>query len=476
MTNFFPGTSEVLLRAGYTEHATGLPGQVETLMVYATPGGTTKMFAVSGGSIYDVTSAGAVGAAIVSGLSNSRWEYVNITTAGGNFLYAVNGADKPLLYDGATWTPIDAVSTPAITGVTTTNLINVNMFKNRVWFVEKNTLKVWYLAVDSIGGAATAFNLSSVADYGGYLVAMATWTIDAGYGVDDLAAFITSEGEVIVYKGTDPASSATWALVGVWRVGSPIGRRCALKYAGDLLIICNDGVLPMSAALQSSRTNPKVALTDKIQWAVSNAVTAYGANFGWELLYFPRENQLYLNVPYEEGSNQRQYVMNSITKNWCNFEGWAANCWVLMEDAPYFGGDGFVAKAWNEVSDNGVNINGDCLQAFTYFGAPGILKRFSMIRPVMRTNGSPAALANINVDFDTSDTTEALTFLPTTYAAWDAGTWDASVWGGDLEIQKQWQGAAAVGYSAAVRLKVATNGIEVRWISTDFVMERGGIL
>ena len=36
LQNWWPGTNSVLLRKGYTNHATGLPGQVETLMVYNT--------------------------------------------------------------------------------------------------------------------------------------------------------------------------------------------------------------------------------------------------------------------------------------------------------------------------------------------------------------------------------------------------------------------------------------------------------
>ena len=108
-----------------------------------------------------------------------------------------------------------------------------------------------------------------------------------------MAVFVTSWGEVLVYKGTDPSSANTWALVGVWQIGAPVGRRCIMKYAGDLLIICQDGVYPMSSALQSSRVNPKVALTNKIQFAVSDAVTNYGSNFGWQLISFPKQKHLF---------------------------------------------------------------------------------------------------------------------------------------------------------------------------------------
>ena len=58
----------------------------------------------------------------------------------------------------------------------------------------------------AVAGAASMFDLGQIFTEGGYLMAMATWTVDAGYGVDDLAVFITSEGEVAVYRG------GTWLL------------------------------------------------------------------------------------------------------------------------------------------------------------------------------------------------------------------------------------------------------------------------
>lgn len=475
LENWFPTTSDVMLRKGYTEHATGLPDQVETLMEYA--GATAdKMYAISDGKVYDVTSSGPVGAAEVSGLTNSRWQYINVATTGGNYLMMVNGEDKAQFYTGSAWAEDGDGAPYDITGVNSADCVQINLFKNRVWLIEDGTLNAWYLPTSAIGGAATKFPLSGVAFLGGYLMAMATWTIDAGQGVDDLAVFITSKGQVIVYKGTDPTSAATFALVGVWNLGAPVGHRCFIKFAGDVLLVCQDGVLPLSGSLQSSRVNPRVALTDKIQWAMSEAVSNYGANFGWDLLYYPESNMLFLNVPVSEGSNQQQYVMNTITKSWCKFTGWEANCWTLFGDLPYFGGDGFVGHAWNSNGDNATNINADGKQAFNYFKSPGLLKRWTMMRPIISTNGTPSIQANINVDFDDTPPSTAIAYTPTVYGVWDIGQWDISLWGGDNVIQKNWQGVSGIGYCAAVRLIAASQGIDVHWISTDLVSERGGIL
>lgn len=474
MINWYPGTTEVIFREGYSKWATGIIDQVETLMAYS-GGNSSQFFAAAGANIFDVTAQGVVGLPVVTSLTSARFQYTNVSTAGGDFMLAVNGEDKLQGYNGSSWW-VDGDGAHDITGVDTATIDNITLFKNRIWMVEKGTLTVWYLGTLSIAGAATAFPLQGIAQLGGHIVAAATWTVDAGYGVDDNLVFMTSKGEIIVYKGTDPTSSTTWALIGVWRLGAPVGKRQLLKYQGDLLIISQDGVLPLSGCLQSSRVNPRVALTDKIQFAVSQSVDAYGSNFGWQLLFYPKKNQLYLNVPVNEGINQEQYVMNTITMNWCQFQGWNANCWEIFKDDAYFGGEGFVGLTFDGQSDAGNNINANVLQAFNYFKVHGRQKHFTLARPILRTSGIPQVSYNVNVDFDTSLSTYPLSFSPTPYALWDVGIWDSGIWGGGLDVQKNWVGVNKVGYCAATQLQVAAQGFQVRWVSTDLVFENGGVL
>lgn len=468
LTNMFPSTTNCILRFGHTRFSTGFTGQVQSLFNYA--GSTTsKLISAANNSFYDISAGGAIPAPSVSGFTNNKWQYINVATPGGNFIEVCNGADHVYTFDGTNWVDRNA----AITGVTSSNLININLHKNRVWFIEKGTLKAWYLPVQSITGAANALDLSAFCPHGGYLMAMGTWTLDAGYGVDDMAVFITSMGDVLVYRGTDPASATTWALVGVFWLGSPIGRRCFVKYKGDLLIITQDGLLPLSGALQSSRLNPRVALTDKIQYTVSQSVDVYGANFGWQILPYSKNNMLFLNVPVTEGAVQQQYVMNTITGSWCNFQGWYANCWELFNDDPYFGGNGFVGKAWNSTADAGSPISWAALQAFNKFGN-GRQKRFTSFRPAFQTTGLPTINGGINVDFDQSSPTSQLAIVSGTGATWDTGVWDTATWGG-YNFSRAWQGAAGVGEFGAVNLSGTSTGIEVQWLNTDITMEVGGI-
>lgn len=305
---------------------------------------------------------------------------------------------------------------------------------------------------------------------------MATWTLDAGYGLDDLAVWITSNGEVIVYRGTDPSSATTWALIGVFSIGQPIGRRCMLKWSGDVLVITQDGVVPLSTALKGARTDPKASITYKIQSSISDAVSNYGNNFGWQLIYFADANQLYLNVPIVEWNRQQQYVMNTITKAWCNFDGWDANCWEIFDGLLYFGGNGFVGQAWAGHDDAGEAIETNALQAFSYLGKLGMQKRATMFQPIFYTTGSPTVFGGVNVDFDISVNPSSLQVQASLYGLWDTATFDSSSWGPDLDIRKSWNGAAGVGNAFAPTLNTSTAGIQLQWINSTIVYEEGGVL
>ena len=364
-----------------------------------------------------------------------------------------------------------------ITGLNSNTFATVNLFKERLYFVEKNSLSFWYLPVDSINGAVTEFPLGGIFKKGGYLQAMGTWTIDAGYGVDDLAVFATSNGEVAVYKGSDPSDADDWALVGIWNIGQTFTRKCMFKFGGDILILTEDGLVPLSAGLQSTRLDPRVNITDKIFYAISQAADQYSTNFGWQINYFAKVNMLIVNIPVTGGSEQ--YVMHNITKSWGRFTNVNANCWELSGDDIYFGGNGFVGKFYDTFADAGTNIRAFVQQAYSYFESRGQQKRFTMVRPILLTdNGLPSVLCGLSTDFETVDLTSQISFNPAILQTgeWDLDTWDNANWGGGLVVTKIWQGVTGLGYAGSVSMNVASQGIEFHWASTDFVMERGGVI
>lgn len=472
LDNVFPETSDVRVRNGYTKFATGLPGTVETLMTYSNGAGR-KLFAVSNGSIYDVTAGGAVGAAVVTGLTNSRCQHVNVGTAGGQFLYAVNGVDKPLLYNGTTWTPIDATSTPAITGVTSTLFSSVMVSKSRVWFVERASFRVWYLPVSSVGGAASQIDFSPLFKLGGYMVQAVAWTVDNTYSIDEYTAFVSSEGEIAVYKGYDPSNAATWTLSGVFRVGRPVGNRSFTKVGGDVVMIGADGVFPLSKATKTERSKVEDAISSKIVQLANNDVAAYSGFFGWQVILHPIGNKLIVNVPAPSGTYQ--YVMNTITGAWCRFTGWAANCFELFGDRLMFGGNGYVAWADQGNIDDTSAIPFDIKPAFSYFGSR-INKKFTMVRPLMQVDGKLNLQIDLNTDFQDRAPMSSPALSQGAVATWNTSPWDTTSWQSGTRLRADWQSVLGIGYAATLRMRGSTKNQTVILQSTDFVYERGGIL
>ncbi len=469
LDNWFSERSRVRVRNGYKEHATGMTGPIESLMAW-TGGASAKLFAAVGGDIFQVTAAGAVGAADLTGLANARWQHVNFETAGGHFLYIVNGANAERYYDGTVWT------SPTIThaNYTAGDFINVHEFKERLFFIKKNTLDVFYFPVVTIAGAISRFPMGQIFELGGRLVAMGSWTLDAGDGLDDYAVFITSKGEVAIYKGNNPGDANNWTLVGVFRIGAPIGNRPFLQIGSSMIIITEDGFTSLADSLKSARSSESANISDKIREVTNEAVRLHRDKFGWEGILFSAGNKVIFNVPIVENEETHQYVFNSTTGAPARFTGWNAFCFELFNDKLYFGAKDKVMEGDVTRSDNGQNIRAVAISAFKYFGSKSALKQFHQVRPVLGVSGDVTPSLGVATDWSLqTDLGTTATFAPAVGALWDIALWDVSSWSAELVILKNWQGTTALGYSAALRIEVVMNEQEVEWYSTDWIYEEG---
>lgn len=474
LDNYFPSTADVGIRNGYRVWGSGITGNVETLAVYN--GGTgisQKLFAVAGGKIYDVTSNAAVGAPVVTGLTNSRWQWVNFSNAGLEFLVMVNGIDAPLLYNGTTWQSITNVSTPiAITGVNPSTFVHVAVFANRLWFTQVNTLQTYYLPVGQVGGAAALFDVGPQTTMGGFLMGIATWNIDNSAGLNPYIIFVTSEGEAVVYQGSDPSQPTGFGISARFRIGKPVGRRFFEKVGSDVVFVGADGLTPLSKALLTDRAQQNITLTQKISPSVSADVTAYGNNFGWQIILYPDGNKLLVNVPTGEDVSSRQYVQNTITNAWCRFLGWNAFCFAFFKGSLWMGGANFIAQADEGNDDGGTPITTDIKPAYSYFEQRGQEKYFHMMRPVFLTNSPFQPVIDLSVEFDNSQPTSSPVFSKGNVNPWDLTPWDTVPWGGNQTVQTDWVSVDGLGYAATYRMQTQTTGIMFSIQSVDFMFEQ----
>jgi len=399
MLNIYPRGNYVEIRAGNSNFATGMTGTAATLALHSSMAGTETLFCSTQSGIYNVSSAGAVGASVLA-RTNGRHQWVNYGDGTNNWLIMCNGVDKPAYYNGTTWTAVDGGTTPAITGVTTTTLIGVCVYQGRLFFIQTGTLKTWYLPSGVVGGAAVAFDLSTQAARGGYLMAAMNWTFDGGSGSEDHIAFVTSMGEVIVYAGVDPATAADWNKVGTYYIGKPLGRQCMCKYGGDLLVLTEDGVVALSGALSGVVNESKYKLSDKVKNRYLVFSQTYGSLYGWQMLVYPKENALIVNMPFVENTNSSQLVMNSQTGAWTEFNSWDATSYCVYDKNLHYCLGTKTVKAWSGVSDaanSDTTISAFFYSSYSNFGV-NVYKDLKAIRFQTQGNASNATITAGVVD------------------------------------------------------------------------------
>lgn len=465
--NFFPGTGSLRLRKGYAAFATGLPGQVETLMEYA--GATRQYFAASGGGIYNITAGGAVGAPALAGLQGNHWYSTSFATGAGTFLVAVNGFDGVTTFDGTDW------ATQIITGTDAQAFRGVVAHKSRLWFWANGGTKAWYLGTQAIAGAATEFDFGPKLTRGGSIAFLASVSFDsAGTGLNVALVVVSTNGEMLIYQGQDPASAQTWSYTQTYRVGAPTGLRAHTQYGSDLVIMTESGLVSTKGLMEVGVEQAnRVTASSKIDRVLIEQRNANANDYRWQLFVYPAGAMAFLNAPQAGNVETQQWVVNTITGAWGRFRAIPANHWCLFDGIAHFGGNGAVYRYGAASSDAGKAIVGEIKSGFSTFKTAA-QKRFTMIRPVISANGDPRPVMSLDTDYgDVSPA--ALVAVPTTEATWDVSLWDASVWGGGSRVNQRWTVCGAIGVSAAFRYKSSTVGFDIELHAVDLIVEAGTV-
>lgn len=441
---------------------------------------------------YDaLTAEFAVGQTVTGGTSGASAEILAIepataTTGVLKIGMITSGPfqDNEALTDGATGAATangasDAASANAITGISTKLLSHIWMFKGRIWFVEKDSQSAWYLAADSISGAATEFPLRSVFNKGGNLLFGASWSVDSGDGLDDVMVFGSTEGELAIYQGTNPASD--FALVGVYYMGEPLNKHAHLRIGGNLAVMTEDGVISVASAIQSGDTAFLTSsLTSPIEDAwratIANRTTSYPIN----ITLWPSQSIMLIGTPNKVAGQPVAFVANARTGAWCRYIGWDVRCSVLVGDRLFFGTNaGEVMEAETGGSDNGAPYNALWVPKFQESDPSNKSLRLARFRgratlsyEIALAGFSNYAWGNVasppSVETDSSNT-------------WGTGLWGTMTWGGGGTpvAVSEWQAVAAFGTSVVPALAVSVNRTpapDLELVALDAVIETGKVI
>jgi hypothetical protein len=473
MSNFFPTVEKVTLRDGYTSFCTGIgTGNVETLVEH-NAGANRQLLAIgSNGTLYQIDSGTAVSKK--TGLANGRAESIEFNN---HTIFVPSGADVPFSWDGSSASNLSITLSDSVNANT---LTGVHAHKNRVYYWTGTSQNFYHSAtVDTFQGNFTKFPVGLVGTFGGNIIMINTLTIDGGEGVDDLLCIIMTSGEVLLYSGSNPASD--FSLVGTFRIAEPINEKRAIaKLGGDVIVMTKEGYLPLSQVVRQDIVgNKAAAISEKIRGTVISQVKATGTSTGWQVFVSPDGDKVYFNYPTGDLDPFNQHVFNPIIRAWCIFENLPAHVWGQFNGDTFFGSSGGVVFKVTGDADNGENIVGDLATAYNYFGDRGGVKRFSSVQPMLEGETDIVFSFGVGVDQTPVATIDV---SPVTFqsnlAAWDTATYDDFFWAdtAGAGVTKRRKAVNRLGYSSALRIKVATSTQTISFISAHYTFAPGGPL
>lgn len=481
MTNAVPSSLGVSIRKGYKLRKTGFTN-IQSIMSYngvkTTP---DRLFVSDSGTIKDIDSV----APSATGFTSSIFRSVQMSTQGGQYLVVANGTDSPRMYNGSVWTTFTISATPSAVGQWNTS-ISLNDLKNplvhqkRLWFTIKNSTKICYGPINSLGGDLVTFDVGGLFARGGIVQDICSWSSDGGSGLNNRLVIVSSEGDIVIFSGSDPSVAGSFSNDGIWQLSKPAPENCFISFAGDILYFSETGVFPLNSYLNNSTSTSAISLN--ISNTIGELVRTFSASHGFCSVFVPNENLLVINIPQSILEGSVQFVFSPETSGWAMFTGLPANSWVMHQGVPYFAGGQNVYEAFSGYSD-AANTDGSgghlysavIQQAFSNLGNVS-RKHLRLVRPyIISTTTQVPLKISVKTDFDISSPENVPSISVGSAGLWDVSKFDQATFGSENVVLNSWLGTTSYGSFISVML-VLSSAYECLWSGTDIVYENGGLV
>lgn len=492
LENYFPTATGVVVRRGRKLWASTIEDTpISSIFTYIS-GSKKQMFAANDSTIWDITSVASPmtyaltteepkyispdipaelvfgessleGLDVVTGNTSGDWSVVQFSTSGGDFIVGVNGEDDAFIYDGTNFADT-AITFPSGVTLTTADLSHVWVYKNRIWFIEKDSVNAWYLPVDSIGGELTLWPMGGVFDRGGVLMWGQSWSLDSGGsgGLSEQCVFCTTEGEVAAYQGLSPEVDQGWGLVGVYRIGRPLGKKAFFRAGGDIGIATTVGLISLStASRQDFAALGQNAISYPIEDDWVQAVQERGQD-DWQCHVWADGQMLLVSPPTPNNRSPILYVANVNTGKWCTFTGWDATSIASFRGGLFFGSRfGDISQGWVSGSDNGETYSARCLPLFDNLNAPASLKTAKTARCVVLSAYSVEPQLSCHVNYRVNFPAPPAQSNIDEGSEWDVAIWGKAAWDverGDI-VTGEWVSVGGAGHDISVGAQLSSGSI-----------------
>lgn len=510
LDNIFPKATSVTLMRGSQVYAQLGEGELPVTSLFSyVVGSNAQMFAANQEAIYDITTivnnknvsfSGGGNTVIVdtnddifgwnstegldvsTGHTGGNWVSVQFATAGGTFLRLVNGVDESLVYDGTTFSATPALTYPDTSPAS--NLSYVWAYKQRLFFIENGTLDAWYLDVDQIGGELTKLPLGGIFERGGALLFGASWSNDSGNqgGLSEQCIFVTTEGEVAVFQGSNPSSADDWSKVGVYRIGKPLGPKAWIRDGGDLIFATSLGMVRISEAIrkEAAALGP-TAVSYPIEDAWNDAVSLRSQSY-WHCEIWPTQQMALVSVPSIQTQDDMMFIANVRTGAWCRRVNWNGTCLLEFQDRMFFGStEGKVWEANITGLDDTEPYVGVCVPLFHDFGTPMSQKIAQFARPRVLSPYDVNMQVTMQSDFTVKLPPAPPPIQAGTGSEWGVGIWGSATWGNlaTNEIRQDPVSVSGYGYALSPAFQIQSGSvvpIDAELVSIEVTFETADFL
>lgn len=498
--NMVPTEYSMRVRNGTRQWTTSGLGtdEIRTMMPFigdTMEGNLDKLFVTTPNGIYDCTTEAAAATQKLAFTTTTGDAGYGVYTqyvdeAGDTLMFYADRENGLFVYDPDADTWAQATGITAATGsvgtIDITNIVFVTVHKLRIWLIEKDAQKAWYLGIRATTGPAEEFFFATKFRHGGDLVGLYNWTVDGGEGRDDHLVAISRGGDVITWTGEDPADGVTWTSTGTFYVGPvPRGNRVASEYGGELYILSRYGVTSLTHLLQGQTVSDPYSnqIGHKVARLIRADLEELGDEWGWAIKFVPNIGSLVVSVPIRGDGRYRQYVYSLATQGW-----------GLWRDVPMLSSDTWKAALMVGTADGRVlrmdqnrdNVSagsvGDpiewfLLTSYSHLGSPGHYKRAKFIRPNFVAETEPLYEVAAYWDYSTRQGS-----APTGTVGdpggdrWDSGLWDQALWSFTQETPfNTLLGASGWGRAMAVALTGESN-TSCDLVSMDVMWDTGGMI
>lgn len=435
----------------------------------------------------DITKFANGQAVLIAGATGSLaaangWHYIaSVGLPVNSFtLIGVDTSGTPGTLGTVTADPPGSMAKEIVTAPPTATWINpeqmhiVLAHMNRLFFADPNNLAVYYLPVQQKSGELKVLPLNAVFRRGGTIRAMYTWTTEGGVNTNDQLVIFSSNGEAVIYAGTDPDTD--FQLSGIFRFDSPMSKHSVVNYGGDLYCLISTGVVPFSTLLRAE--SEQLGKEDRNVFSMFSQVSLLQRDHaGWSVLLNPSSGRLIANMP-KGGTNQYMQAIRFMPNPiWSTWSALPSRCWGWVDNRVYIGSDdGKVYEMHPRfLNDLGDPIKVDVQAAWSNYGTAAI-KHFKMVLAYLITDGTPRPFVDVKVDYDTTPPNNQpdVTFA-TQGATWDLATWDVDSWQSVIMNRNNWSGVGAIGRVGGPRLTALVVDCNFSLTGWDVLFEGGSL-